>query len=75
MDYSHHISYLKEGSVWVDTNKRTIVVWRVHWQNTANVGSYELLIIDDMKLVKRQASEIEKYVRTGKMQYCRELKE
>lgn len=63
---------LTEGSIWIDDKMRTIVVHRIHWENTVKVGSFELLIIPEMKIVSRPASQIEEYVRAGKMQYCKE---
>ncbi len=71
-NYDNHTRLLTEGSVWLDEKKRTIVIFRVIWANTVNVGEFELLVIPDMKLSRRKASEIEKYVRAGKLQYCKE---
>ena len=67
------ITNLVEGSIWIDANKRTIVVWRVHWQNTMNVASFELLLIPSMEVVKRPASVVEGLVKAGLIQYCRDL--
>ena len=71
-NYSEYVRYLTEGSVWLDGEKRTIVVFRIHWANAVNVGSFDLLVIPDMKIVNRPAREVETYVKEGVMQYCRE---
>lgn len=71
-DYYEYVRYLTEGSIWLDASMRTIVVHRVHWANAVNVGSFDLLIIPDMKIVHRPAWEVEKYVREGLMQYCKD---
>jgi hypothetical protein len=68
------LRHLQEGSIWIDANERTIVVWRVHWANTVSVASYELLLIPSMELVKCSAAAITQSVRGGKMQFCRFLK-
>ena len=67
------IENLQEKSVWIDTAKRTIIVWRVVWANTVSVSSYELLILPDAKIVTRRASEIDGFVRDGKMQFCKQM--
>lgn len=67
------IRYLTEGSVWIDEQMRTIIVWRIHWKNVMNVESVDLLIIPDMKIVHGQpAKQIEQFVREGILQYCKD---
>lgn len=63
---------LTEGSIWLDAHKRTIVVLRIHFANAATVGSYELLIIPSMRIVKRPASYLEGLIKNGTIQFCRE---
>lgn len=70
---TENIRYLTEGSVWVDPEQRTVVVWRIHWANKANVASFDLLIIPEMKIVRGQpAKQVKAYVRSGVLQYCRD---
>ncbi|MFN3381421.1 MAG: hypothetical protein ACK41O_18320 [Runella zeae] len=63
---------LTEGSVWIDEKMRTIVVWRIHWANMVNVGSFDLLVIPDMTIANRDASKVESLVRNGKLQFCKD---
>lgn len=63
---------LTDGSVWLDEKMRTIVVFRIHFSNAATVGSYELLVIPEMKIVTRSANYVSQLVQSGKMQFCRE---
>ena len=69
---SDHMRQLTEGSVWIDDKMRTLIVFRVRFRNATTVGSYELLVIPDMKIVVRSASLIETLVEIGKIQFCRE---
>jgi uncharacterized protein (DUF1499 family) len=67
-----YLRQLTEGSVWIDEKKRTIVVFRIIFSNATTVGSYELLVIPEMKIVKRNANYVSQLVESGKMQFCRE---
>lgn len=70
---SETIRYLTEGSIWIDDQQRTILVWKIHWANAVNVESFDLLIIPEMKIARNQpASKVEAYVRAGIIQYCRD---
>ncbi|MCP1384472.1 hypothetical protein [Runella salmonicolor] len=71
-EISSHIRMLTEGSVWIDDQKRTIVVHRVHFSSAVTVGSFSLLIIPDMTIAHRSAASVEERVKSGKMQYCRQ---
>lgn len=72
-DLSAHVRLLTEGSVWLDSQMRTVVVFRVHWANAVNVDSFDLLVMPSMEIAeKRPAREIEGYVKEGKMQYCKD---
>lgn len=71
-DYSRRIRSLTEGSIWIDSAKRTIVVWRIHWANAENVASFDLLAIPGMKIKNFEAKDVENYVRTGELQYCQD---
>ena len=65
---------LTEGSVWSDENKRIIIVFRIIWANTVRVESFELLIVPDLKMVVRPASQIEGLVKSKKMQFVRDCR-
>jgi len=71
-DYRVKLKYLTEGSVWIDSAMRTVIVWRIHWANAVNVASFDLLAIPEMKIRNFPAREVEQYVRSGEMQFCKE---
>lgn len=62
---------LTEGSLWIDDKLRTILIWRVHWENAEKVKSFDLLVMGDFTFVNRPARQIEQYVRDKTLQYCR----
>lgn len=67
---SDYMRQLTKGSVWLDDKLRTLVLIDIHWANTVTVASFDLLVFPSLKIVNRPASQIEGYVREGKMQYC-----
>ncbi|MDF7817389.1 hypothetical protein P1X15_07280 [Runella sp. MFBS21] len=62
---------LTEGSIWLDDKKRTIVVFRIIWENAVNVKFFELLVIPEMKIYTKSAKLVENLLRMGVMQFCR----
>lgn len=71
-DYSVKLKYLTEGSIWIDSAMRTIIVFRIHWANAVNVASFDLLALPDMKISNFPAQQVELYVRSGELQFVKE---